>query len=149
MRRELLDAAFKAADVRNLPGRPDGKHVVADLMAHYFRSSGANDLCYNSRIGRNTYRAIRVTTVRPAAAESIARMPIHESDICVIGGGITAAMLIERLAELKPGPDASPSSKPADRSSIARTAAPTIAARSSTASIRGTTTTSRISRPRA
>jgi hypothetical protein len=65
VRRELLDAAFKAADVRNLPGRPDGKHVVADLMAHYFRSSGANDLCYNSRIGRNTYRAIRVTTVRP------------------------------------------------------------------------------------
>lgn len=66
VRRELLDAAFKAADVRNLPGRPDGKHVVADLMAHYFRSSAANDLCYNARIGRNTYRAIRVTTVRPA-----------------------------------------------------------------------------------
>ena len=66
VRRELLDAAFKAADLRNLPGRPDGKHVVADLMAHYFRSSAANDLCYNARIGRNTYRAIRVTTVRPA-----------------------------------------------------------------------------------
>ena len=65
VRRELIEAAFKAADVRNLPGRPDGKHVVADLMAHYFRSSGANDLCYNARIGRNTYRAIRVTTVRP------------------------------------------------------------------------------------
>lgn len=29
-------------------------------------------------------------------------MPIHECDVCVIGGGITAAMLIERLAELKP-----------------------------------------------
>jgi choline dehydrogenase-like flavoprotein len=29
-------------------------------------------------------------------------MPVHESDICVIGGGITAVMLIERLAELKP-----------------------------------------------
>ena len=66
VRRELIDAAFTAADVRNLPGRPDGKHVVADLMAHYFRSSAANDLCYNARIGRNTYRAIRVTTVRPA-----------------------------------------------------------------------------------
>ena len=66
VRRDLLDAAFKAADVRNLPARPDGKHVVADLMAHYFRSSAANDLCYNSRIGRNTFRAIRVTTVRPA-----------------------------------------------------------------------------------
>ena len=66
VRRELLEAAITAAEVRNLPGRPDGKHVVVDLMAHYYRSSGANDLCYNSRIGRNTYRAIRVTTVRPA-----------------------------------------------------------------------------------
>jgi hypothetical protein len=64
-RRALLDQAFNAAGVRNLPGRPDGKHIVADLMAHYFRSSAANDLCYNARIGRNTYRAIRVTTVRP------------------------------------------------------------------------------------
>ena len=67
VRRELLDTAFQAADVGNLPTRPDGRHVVADLMAHYFRSSSANDLCYNARIGRHTYRAIRVTTVRPAA----------------------------------------------------------------------------------
>lgn len=65
VRRALLDAAFKSAGVANLPQRPDGRHVVADLMAHYFRSSAANDLCYNARIGRHTYRAIRVTTVRP------------------------------------------------------------------------------------
>lgn len=64
-RRAILDAAFTAAGVQSLPARPDGKHVVADLMAHYFRSSAANDLCYNARIGRNTFRAIRVTTVRP------------------------------------------------------------------------------------
>ena len=64
-RRTILETAFKSAGIQNLPGRPDGKHVVADLMAHYFRSSAANDLCYNARIGRNTYRAIRVTTVRP------------------------------------------------------------------------------------
>lgn len=30
-------------------------------------------------------------------------MAVHESDICVIGGGITAAMLVEKLSELKPG----------------------------------------------
>ncbi len=65
VRRAILDAAFKSAGVQNLPARPDGKHVVADLMAHYFRSSAANDLCYNARIGRHTFRAIRVTTVRP------------------------------------------------------------------------------------
>ena len=64
-RRAIIDEAFKAAAIRNLPGRPDGKHVIADLMAHYFRSSAANDLCYNARIGRNTNRAIQVTTVRP------------------------------------------------------------------------------------
>jgi hypothetical protein len=64
-RRAILEAAFTTAGIQNLPSRPDGKHVVADLMAHYFRSSAANDLCYNARIGRHTYRAIRVTTVRP------------------------------------------------------------------------------------
>jgi quinoprotein glucose dehydrogenase len=30
-------------------------------------------------------------------------MPVHECDICVIGGGITAAMLLERLTELRSG----------------------------------------------
>ncbi|MGH9383980.1 MAG: hypothetical protein ACRD2N_06820 [Vicinamibacterales bacterium] len=65
-RRALLDEAFKQSDVRNLPGRPDGKHVVSDLMAHYFRSSAATDLCYNAHIGRNTSRTIQITTVRPA-----------------------------------------------------------------------------------
>lgn len=65
VRRALLDAAFTAAGVQNLPARPDGKHVVADLMAHYFRSSAANDLCYDARIGRHTFRAVRVTTARP------------------------------------------------------------------------------------
>ena len=117
-------------------------------MAHYFRSSAANDLCYNSRIGRHTYRAIRVTTVRPAAAAINSRMAIHESDICVIGGGITAAMLIERLAELKPGLRITVVE--AGRSIFDReNRGSTIDARSSTASIRGTTITSRISRPRA
>lgn len=30
-------------------------------------------------------------------------MPIHESDICIIGAGISAAMLAEKLSELRPG----------------------------------------------
>ena len=64
-RRALLEDAFTSAGVQNLPGRPDGKHVIADLMAHYFRSSEAADLCYNARIGRNMNRAILVTTTRP------------------------------------------------------------------------------------
>ncbi len=64
-RRAILDEAFAQAGIQSLPSRPDGQHIIADLMAHYFRSSAANDLCYNVRIGRHTFRAIRVTTVRP------------------------------------------------------------------------------------
>ena len=64
-RRALLDVAFTKAGVRNLPGRPSGQHVVADLMAFYFRSSEANDLCYSALINREVCRPIAITTRRP------------------------------------------------------------------------------------
>ncbi|MGE5244046.1 MAG: hypothetical protein ACM3SQ_07450 [Betaproteobacteria bacterium] len=65
-RRALLDDAFKDAGVTNLPYRPAGQHVVADLMAHYFRSSEANDVCYDALIQREVCRPIQITTKRPA-----------------------------------------------------------------------------------
>lgn len=64
-RRALLDAAFTKAGVRNLPARPAGQHVVADLMAFYFRSSEANDYCYSAMINREVCRPIAITTKRP------------------------------------------------------------------------------------
>ena len=64
-RRAILDAAFTAAGIRNLPPRPAGQHVVADLMAFYFRSSEANDDCYNAMINREVCRPIAITTRRP------------------------------------------------------------------------------------
>ena len=66
-RRALLDAAFVKAGVRNLPARPAGQHVVADLMAFYFRSSEANDACYQALINREVCRPIAITTKRPVA----------------------------------------------------------------------------------
>ena len=65
-RRALLDAAFTNAGVRGLPPRPMGQHVVADLMAFYFRSSEANDYCYSALINREVCRPIAITTKRPA-----------------------------------------------------------------------------------
>jgi hypothetical protein len=65
-RRALLDAAFVAAGVRTLPQRPMGQHVVADLMAFYFRSTEANNLCYSAMIDREVCRPIAITTKRPA-----------------------------------------------------------------------------------
>jgi hypothetical protein len=65
-RRALLDEALAAAKVTDLPGRPNGRHVVSDLMAFYFRSSEANDLAYRARIGRQVCRTLELTTRRPA-----------------------------------------------------------------------------------
>jgi len=64
-RRSLLDAALAKAGVRTLPPRPVGQHVVADLMAFYFRSSEANDDCYRAMINREVCRPIAITTRRP------------------------------------------------------------------------------------
>jgi hypothetical protein len=69
-RRALIDAAFTKAGVRNLPPRPSGQHVIADLMALYFRSSEANDDCYRAMIQREVCRPIQITTRPP---ERIAR----------------------------------------------------------------------------
>jgi hypothetical protein len=64
--RALLDAAFVKAGVRALPARPAGQHVVADLMAFYFRSSEANDHAYRAMINREVCRPIAITTRKPA-----------------------------------------------------------------------------------
>jgi hypothetical protein len=63
--RALLDSAFRTADVRSLPARPVGQHVIADLMAFYFRSSEANDECYKAMIQRQVCRPIAITLKRP------------------------------------------------------------------------------------
>jgi hypothetical protein len=70
-RRTLLDAAFTKAGVRALPPRPLGQHVVADLMAFYFRSSEANDTCYNALINREVCRPIAMTTKRPEPLKKV------------------------------------------------------------------------------
>ena len=57
-RRALLEAALRAAKVERLPERPDGAHVSSDLMAFFYRSSEANDLCYRAEIGKDTCRGL-------------------------------------------------------------------------------------------
>ena len=64
-RRTLLDEAITKAGVRTLPPRPAGQHVIADLMAFYFRSSEANDECYKAMIQREVCRPIAITVRKP------------------------------------------------------------------------------------
>src|SRR4029077_19402041 len=39
---------------------------------------------------------------RPAARAQASLSMVHESDVCIIGGGITSAMLALKLSELRP-----------------------------------------------
>ena len=66
-REALVKAALEEAKVHNLPLRPDGQHVIADLMTFYFSSSEANDVCYRAHVGRLTCRPLDLTFNRPRA----------------------------------------------------------------------------------
>lgn len=65
--RRVVTEAIEAARIRNLPGRPTGGHIATDLMAHYFRSSRANDLAYGRAIGREACRDLAGSASRPTA----------------------------------------------------------------------------------
>jgi len=60
-----IAAALEQAKVTALPQSPDGKHVASDLMAFYFRSSEANDLCYRAHIGRDECRGLAGSDKEP------------------------------------------------------------------------------------
>ena len=58
-RRTAVLGALEQAKVTDLPRTPGAQHVAADLMAFYFRSSDANDLCYRAAIGRDRCRGLQ------------------------------------------------------------------------------------------
>lgn len=64
--RTLVAAALAAAEVAELPERPDGRHVAADLLAFFFRGSEASDLCYGVAIGRDQCRGLPGSEDPPA-----------------------------------------------------------------------------------
>ena len=57
-RRAIVEDAVTAAKIERLPARPNGGHIAVDLMAHYFNSSAANDLCYRAAINRDACRGL-------------------------------------------------------------------------------------------
>lgn len=65
-KRQAVTAALEQAGIAELPRTPDGRHAAADLMAFYFRSSDANDLCYRAAIGRDLCRGLDGSEQAPA-----------------------------------------------------------------------------------
>jgi hypothetical protein len=69
-RRAAISAALVEAKVERLPARPTGAHVAADLMAFYFNSPAALDLCYRAQIGRDMCRGLEGSEKEPAPIRS-------------------------------------------------------------------------------
>jgi hypothetical protein len=57
-RRALVMTAFASERANRLPDPIEANHVAMALMAWYFASPDAADLCYNARIGRNQCRPL-------------------------------------------------------------------------------------------
>jgi hypothetical protein len=69
---ESVRQVLTQADVKELPRVPDGKNVIVDLMAFYFRSSDANDLCYRAAIERDKCRGLAGSDRPPAQLQGSA-----------------------------------------------------------------------------
>jgi hypothetical protein len=69
-RQALVQQALDEASVRDLPQIPDGQHIVSDVMAFYFRSTQANDLCYRASIGREVCRGLSGSSRKPETLTS-------------------------------------------------------------------------------
>jgi hypothetical protein len=64
-RTELVRDALKGERLDRLPGVVDANHVAVALLAHFYESSAAADLCYESRIGRQTCRPLALQARKP------------------------------------------------------------------------------------
>jgi hypothetical protein len=64
--RTSVEAVLEQAKITSLPQTPDGRHIATDLMAFYFRSSEANDLCYRTHIGRDECRGLEGSEKEPS-----------------------------------------------------------------------------------
>jgi hypothetical protein len=67
VRRAIIEAALADAKIERLPARPNGGHIAADLMGHYFNSPDGANLCYKAEIDRDSCRGLPGSENRPRA----------------------------------------------------------------------------------
>ena len=61
----LVRAALEGQRVDRMPGIADASHVSLALLAHFYDSSAANDLCYEAKIGKATCRPLADSARKP------------------------------------------------------------------------------------
>jgi gluconate 2-dehydrogenase subunit 3-like protein len=61
----LVRAVLEGQRVDRMPGVADASHVSLALLAHFYDSSAANDLCYEAKIGKATCRPLATSSRKP------------------------------------------------------------------------------------
>jgi hypothetical protein len=64
-REAIVRDVLRAERLDRMPAVADANHVAVGLLAHFFESSVANDLCYEARIGRESCRPLAAAPRRP------------------------------------------------------------------------------------
>jgi hypothetical protein len=64
-RQELVRVALQGERLDRMPAARDANHVAIALLAHFFDSSAANDLCYEAKIGKATCRPLGASGRKP------------------------------------------------------------------------------------
>lgn len=74
-RRDLVVASLSDERLNRMPDPLGANHVAVALMAWYFASPEANDLCYRARIGRNSCRPLVNAPRAPLPLAGATRSP--------------------------------------------------------------------------
>jgi hypothetical protein len=64
-RETIVRDVLRTERLDRMPAVADANHVAAGLLAHFFESSTANDLCYEAQIGRETCRPLAASPRKP------------------------------------------------------------------------------------
>lgn len=64
-RSALVHAALQEQRVDRMPGVADASHVALALLAHFYESPEAADLCYEAQIGKNQCRPLAASPRKP------------------------------------------------------------------------------------
>lgn len=64
-RRSLLARQLRGDSLERLPNTSRARHVATAMLAYFYSSSEANDLCYRARIGRHECRGLDGMSARP------------------------------------------------------------------------------------
>lgn len=62
---DLVRASLQGQRLDRMPTVGDASHVALALLSHFYTSSAANDLCYESKIGQQTCRPLAQQSRKP------------------------------------------------------------------------------------